>query len=141
MSCCCAYHLHEWQITVAYRYITVTAPQFMQATQLQVSPDMLKLQQQPCAPAVNEAKSNGLQQHAARFTFTRVTPCNGFQHTLLLSIQFRQASQVWHQQCSKSVPATAKCFNCTALCVTLQQPGAGAHTVAGLMHRSCNCCV
>ena len=57
----------------------------MQMTKLQVSPDMLQLQQQPCVPTLNEAKSNGLQVQA-RFAFTRVTLCNRFQRTLLLSI-------------------------------------------------------
>ena len=49
-------------MTVIYMHITVTAPYVMQATNLQVSPDMLKLQQQACAPTTNEAYCNGMQQ-------------------------------------------------------------------------------
>ena len=49
-------------MTVIYMHISVTAPHVMQATNLQVSPDILKQQQQVCAPRTNEAHRYGMQQ-------------------------------------------------------------------------------
>ena len=46
----------------SYMHISVTAPHVMQATNLQVSPDILKQQQQVCAPRTNEAYRYGMQQ-------------------------------------------------------------------------------
>ena len=54
LHCCCckcAYHLHVLQMTVIHMHISVTAPHVRQATNLQVSPDILKQQQQVCAPS------------------------------------------------------------------------------------------
>jgi hypothetical protein len=56
------------QTTVTGLKFTKTAFQVIQLTKLQVSPVVLQQQQQQLiAPAVDAAKSSGLQQHAARF--------------------------------------------------------------------------
>jgi len=59
--------------------IAMTAIQVMQLTKLQVSAAVLK-QQQLCAPAVLEAESNGLQQHAG-YASNRY-----FQHAVVSSL-------------------------------------------------------
>jgi len=59
--------------------IAMTALQVMELTKLPVSAAVLK-QQQLCAPAVLEAESNGLQQHAARLHVTTVIHCSRFHH-------------------------------------------------------------
>jgi len=65
--------------------------QVTQPTKPQVSPPVLKQQQQQlCALLVNW-KSIGLQQHAARLNFTGATLCSNLQRTVLLVIQLKPA--------------------------------------------------
>ena len=116
LHCCCckcAYHLHVLQMTVIYMHISVTAPHVMQATNLQVSPDILKQQQQVCAPITNEAYRHGMQQGL-------ISQERLFATDFSIPYYSTFSSSKLNQGCS------------IAFCVTLQQQGAAAHTVASL---------
>ncbi len=80
------------QMTVTGLKFTMTAFQVTQLTKLQ---DMLKQQQQQLiAPAVNAAKSSGLQQHAAQLNSIKATHCSRFQCIIPFILQLKQPSQV-----------------------------------------------
>ena len=100
-------------MTVIYMHISVTAPHVMQATNLQVSPDILKQQQQVCAPITNEAYRHGMQQGL-------ISQERLFATDFSIPYYSTFSSSKLNQGCS------------IAFCVTLQQQGAAAHTVASL---------
>lgn len=70
------------------RYLDCFLQAFAQPTKLQVSPPVLKQQQQLIA-LVSASASIGLQQQATRFTLTVATHCSTLQRAVLFIIQLK----------------------------------------------------